>query len=352
MVVAHGFVAARIIMNLQQFRVLSAMLRMPEFTTAELIRESGASPDVVRKTFQRFRSEFLVVRLEESELSGRKQKVRTLTSAARERLTVELARDRSLIPPPDPARTKTGDLVYLLMAERAFYEDLPGMEPAEHVSIIGQTKSYLRIATQQARLLKNPDLSETVERRRQALEKILHSVEALHDAYGIVNQNLPSHAGQLLALLSMALNTSAAQEKLRNVESGISILGCLQAIGSRAPKEAKEMAAALVHLGQDPTWQKSLHISRPLWTSAERDLLEQISYKIWSIDQPPSNPIRRTTNKVKIIDEGKFRAPVAAVRAKNPLAELLEAAQRTSKVLYPRLVSPAQNLILRDSVFA
>lgn len=102
-------------MNLRQFRVLSAVLRLsPQFTTPDLVREAGVSAEVVRKTYQRYELFFTVV-------ADRKPKVRQLTQVGRDEITRELRQSRSNLPPPPAARGPEGEPLGLAAAEHILY---------------------------------------------------------------------------------------------------------------------------------------------------------------------------------------------------------------------------------------
>src|SRR5438270_12556296 len=110
-------------MGIRRLSVLSAAVRLGrEFTTADLVRESGASPDVVRKTFQRCESYFKVVPKKGDASSSGAAKVRSLTDVGREAIERDLAEAREAFT-PEPAWPEEieGDPAAVLAVERVLF---------------------------------------------------------------------------------------------------------------------------------------------------------------------------------------------------------------------------------------
>jgi hypothetical protein len=339
-------------MNLQQFRVMSVVLRLPEFTAADLVREAGVSSEVVRKVFQRYNSEFSVVRVESSGEEGRKRKVRTLLPAARERLRAELSRDRLLITPPTPSRGPLGEPMALIEAERIFYEALPLADGEERGSLLRQTRSQITIAGQQLRLLKEEVVTGAVEGRRKELERMLKLVDVLH----LASSRVANQAGKLDALVSMILNARVAQEKVRKLEPGEANVRYLEELRLHAPEEAKKVAQALLALGEEPAWRKSLKIGSGLWTAEEKKLLERALYNSRPFSTPqifseiPTSPEIPNNDILKIKRNFEQRSYDLIKHAVSDIVKALTGPRpRSSSVLsLSRLNALPTNFLLRE----
>jgi hypothetical protein len=154
-------------MKLGQYRVLSAVLRLDgEFTTADLVRETGVSPAVVRKTYERYAQFFTEVRSEKSGPLGGQRKVRRLT--AREELALELSQTRSHIELPSPPHGPNGEPLGLLAAERVFYDLALTSDNEERRRLVREAQSHLEVAK-----LEDAPRNQQVKERLDKLERAI-----------------------------------------------------------------------------------------------------------------------------------------------------------------------------------
>ena len=259
-------------MNLRQFRVLSAVLRLsPQFTTPDLVREAGVSAEVVRKTYQRYESFFTVV-------ADRKPKVRQLTQVGRDEITRELRQSRSNLPPPPAARGPEGEPLGLAAAEHILYELIPPVMDGMHRTVLlREALSHLALADQECELSNESVPSIPVEIRLDAVRRMLGFVETLHSAREALSRRVPKTDFSSVEVLATALINSAAAQKFslqptpRPVCAGLLVL---KSIRTRAPEETDQIARALFGLAREPAWCKALGQRGVFWSSDEEALLE------------------------------------------------------------------------------
>jgi hypothetical protein len=267
-------------MNLHQFRVLAAVFSGPaEFTTADLMRATGVSPEVVRKTYQRYDQFFRVVREEKSGPSGGIRKVRTLTPAGRENLARDLSDGRSLLPPPPFPQGPEGEPLGLVAAERTFYESVPAADREERTLLLAETRSHVELATRACALAaENETLSvrrppsAALEVRLNALRRMLNCAEVLHTANTVLrDKEDPKHESYEIDLLTEAfLNAQMASEYHARVDTReTNRLVNLLALRSQAPQEVERVIRALRMMGSEPAWCKALGVPGRLWTDQD-----------------------------------------------------------------------------------
>jgi hypothetical protein len=270
-------------MNLHQFRVLSAVLRLPDqFTTPDLVREAGVSAEVVRKTYQRYTHLFTVEEVA-------KPKVRSLTPEGREKLLHELKQNRSHLPPPPVSRGPEGEPLGLAAAERVLYELIPASNPDECAPLIREVRSHLELADQECWSPEGDGLTIAVEVRLEAAKRMLQKVEVLHDTRAqaqLERRIRDTDLSNVSALAGAVINAMAAQDFARSrqqdpvyVCDGLSDLFILH---ERAPEESNRIADAMA-LAKEPAWCKALGIKGSFWNSYEATALEMASH-IASLD--------------------------------------------------------------------
>jgi hypothetical protein len=260
-------------MNLHQFRVLSAVLRLPDrFTTPDVVHEAGVSAEVVRKTYQRYERFFTVV-------AAAKPKVRSLTPAGREELLQELKQSRSHIPPPPVTRGPEGEPLGLAGAERVLYELVPVSNATARTRLLRETRSHIELADRERKLTNQPALSASVEVRLHAVRCMLEHVEVLHGARELLENRVPDAELTSVDTLATALINAAAAQEFSRQENSSSVrpgLRDILALRERAPEEATRLARALVALEKDPAWCKALGIPPgTFWTIQEEAVLKE-----------------------------------------------------------------------------
>lgn len=258
-------------MNLRQFRVFGAVLRLPaQFTTPDLVREAGVSAEVVRKTYQRFEPFFAVV-------SDTKPKVRSLTPTGREEITRELRQSRSLLPPPPASRGPEGEPLGLAAAEHILYQLVPAADAEGRTLLLREARSHLELADQECELSDEPGPSIPVEVRLDAVRRMLGLVELLHSAQDVLTRRVPKTDFSSVGALAAALINSAAAQEFSQRPTPTPVcagLLTLKGIRARTPEEADQIARALRGLAREPAWCKALGHPGVFWTSDEEAILE------------------------------------------------------------------------------
>jgi hypothetical protein len=271
-------------MNLHQFRVLSALLGpQTEFTTGDLVRMTGVSPEVVRKTYQRYDRFFTVVREESSGPSGGRRKVRTLTPVARVELEKELLASRSLLPPPPLPHGAEGEPLGLVAAEQTFYDGVPACGREKRRLLLIEARSYLELTEQAFASASDADLSSdhsppsaAFAVRLEALQRMLGYADVLDSAQGSLrDKKVPEQNIAKVDLLATALlNAKAAKEyAFRDPSSRQVEMAGLLASRLDAPGETERIARCLLGLGRESAWCRALGISGPFWTKQEENQL-------------------------------------------------------------------------------
>ena len=257
-------------MNLHQFRVLNAVLQLPQqFTTSDLVRESGVSDEVVRKTYQRYERFFTTVAMG-------KPKVRSLTSAGRKELLQELRQSQSRLPPPPAAHGPEGEPLGLAGAERVLYELIPASDAASRTPLLREARSHLELADQEREQADEPTQNVTVEVRLDAVRRMLGYVEVLHRAKQQLENRAPdADLSSVDALATALINAAAAQKFSRQPNSRSMCTGLLDllALRARAPVETKHIARAFLELTKEPAWCKAIGIPDVFWTPQEETVL-------------------------------------------------------------------------------
>jgi hypothetical protein len=256
-------------MNLHQFRVLGAVLRLSDrFTTLDLVREAGVSAEVVRKTYQRYEQFFTVV-------TATKQKVRSLTPPGPEEILKELRQSQSLLPPP-PARNPEGEPLGLAGAERVLYELIPASNANGRALLLREARLHLELAEQEREMTDEPPLSVAVEVRLDAVRRMLDCVEVLHGAKSLLEKPAPDTNLASIEVLSTALINSSAAQQFSQLKSESLRAGLLDLLDLRASasEETDRIASALLALAKEPAWCKGLGIPGAFWTAQEETLLE------------------------------------------------------------------------------
>ena len=264
-------------MGIQQLSVLSAALRLgQEFTTADLVRESGASPDAVRKTFQRYNDYFMVVREKGVAVSGGAARVRVLTDAGREAIECGLAeaRDAFMPEPPSPEMTEpSGDSGSLLAIERVLFNLVPRSSPQARGILLEEALSHLNFGLGQAK--RTADTANAI--RLGTLGRTLSCVKAMHRAAEELATRLAVvRAASVRAITEALLNADAAaqfrdQRPTTGFHTGFEHLAAAR---REASEEADDVVRRLLDLEREPGWCIALGFSGDVFMKSERNMLE------------------------------------------------------------------------------
>ena len=256
-------------MNLQQFRVLDAAIRlMDPFTTDDLCRESGASKDVVRKTYQRYAAHFETVGQVNLDSGGRSA-LRRLTEYGRVLLLTEIDASRKHLQAPPAPQGPEGEPLSLLAAERILYELIPIVDRAARGDLIEEAAGLIELATVSLPSLE-PVGDSLSPAQNTAIRSRLSSVRSMCEQVELVHQSVEkvTHIGVAQRIAGLADRVlSADVARTFTMEAGVKE-DIASLLFNALPNTASSFASALRLLGMDEAWVAVLGVSR-CWSEEE-----------------------------------------------------------------------------------
>ncbi len=265
-------------MGIQQLAVLSATLRLEnEFTTADVVREAGVSPDVVRKTFQRYAHCFRVLRADNLPASGGTANIRSLTELGRKEIADAAAEARQALPvrpqPPDRSKGPGGEPAGLLGAEQVLYELVTASGPRGRSTLLDEVRSLLDFGASEIR--RSPDQVNAA--RLAASLQVYRVIGSLHlAAEKLVSRLEQPLAGEVRELAESVLSPRASGQAggKRGRLASVPGISRLVAARTKAAAEADEVARLLLEVGSQAGWCAAVGKPDGIWTASESQFLQ------------------------------------------------------------------------------